>query len=192
VLGRLAFHGAPVEPEHEYLRVFNGFAAALDARSLAVIAADTGVAGVFPVRAAYPAALDDARDQSATRSGIGAGIPGFDGAGVTVALIDTGVDLDHPFLEGKLLRGIDIVDPDDRRNATVRNSRACSQEAAGPTGFVGLRRVQRSSRSALPAGSRTPRAGWRCTRGRINCSRGSKPPSIPTGTVTSTTPRVWR
>ena len=33
VLTRLAFKGAPIEPEHAYYRVFNGFATALDARS---------------------------------------------------------------------------------------------------------------------------------------------------------------
>jgi subtilisin family serine protease len=37
-------------------------------------------------------------------------LPGFDGRGVTVALLDTGVDESHPYLRGKVLPGIDIVD----------------------------------------------------------------------------------
>jgi subtilisin family serine protease len=116
VLTRLAFRGAPIEPEHEYLRLLNGFAAALDPRTIGVIERDPGVAGVYPVRAAYPAADRRqviATDVFAPGSGRRAdvGIPGFGGNGVTVAVLDTGVDLDHPFLSGSLLPGIDIVEP---------------------------------------------------------------------------------
>ena len=39
------------------------------------------------------------------------GIPGFSGAGVTVALLDTGVDLVHPYIRGALIRGLDVLDP---------------------------------------------------------------------------------
>jgi hypothetical protein len=53
VIARLAFRGAPVDPEHVYVRTFNGFAASLDARALAVIENDPGVAGA--PRSASPA-----------------------------------------------------------------------------------------------------------------------------------------
>ena len=50
VIARLAFRGAPIEPEHAYYRVFNGFATPLDARSLAIVVRDPDVRGVFPVQ----------------------------------------------------------------------------------------------------------------------------------------------
>ena len=52
VLARLAFRGAPIEPEHSFMRVFNGFAAPLDARALAIVQRDPDVKGVYPVRTA--------------------------------------------------------------------------------------------------------------------------------------------
>ncbi len=68
ILARLAFKGAPVQPEHEYLRVLNGFAASIDTGALSVIERDPGVAGVYPVRAAYPAAVEPASGRSRRRS----------------------------------------------------------------------------------------------------------------------------
>ncbi len=47
---------------------------------------------------------------------IGTSIPhqsGFDGSGVVVSIIDTGVDLNHPDLEGKIIGGYDFVDNDE-------------------------------------------------------------------------------
>jgi subtilisin family serine protease len=116
VLSRLAFRGAPAEPEHAFLRVLNAFAAPFDARSVALLERDPLVEGVYPVRAAYPASLD--RDVLASgsfgpRSGRrpDVSLPGFDGSGVTVAVVDTGIDLTHPYLRSRLLEGIDVVDP---------------------------------------------------------------------------------
>lgn len=115
-LAQLAFRGAPIQPEHSYVRLFNGFAAPLDARALAVLDRFKGVAGVYPVRAAYPAtesrsvlATDAFAPGSGRRPDVG--VPGLDGSGVTIALIDTGVDVDHPYIRRSLVRGIDILDP---------------------------------------------------------------------------------
>ena len=42
------------------------------------------------------------------------GIPRFDGSGITVALLDTGVDVTHPFIRDRLLDGFDMLDPERR------------------------------------------------------------------------------
>ena len=47
---------------------------------------------------------------------IGTSIPyqsGYDGSGIVVSIIDTGIDLSHPDLEGKIIGGYDFVDNDD-------------------------------------------------------------------------------
>ena len=154
VLARLAFHGAPVEPEQAYYRVFNGFAAPLDARALAIIARDPDVRGVFPVRTALPAAVDLRRFDDALGAAGGrradVGIPGFSGAGVTIALLDTGVDRVHPYIRSALLPGIDVLDPGGdasaRQNPTTpgRPERHGTEMAGlvvgsgGPGGLAGV------------------------------------------------------
>ncbi len=113
----LAFRGAVIEPEQRYVRVLNAIAAPLDPRVIAVLERDPLVSGVYPVRAAYPAAADRASVLTTEAFGPGSGrrpelgIPGVDGSGVTVALLDTGVDGRHPYLRGRLLPGIDVIDP---------------------------------------------------------------------------------
>ena len=49
--------GAPVDPEQSFVRVVNGFAGAIDPAYLPTIERDPAVAGVYPVRAAYPLSL---------------------------------------------------------------------------------------------------------------------------------------
>jgi len=38
---------------------------------------------------------------------------GYDGSGIVVSIIDTGIDLNHPDLEGKIIGGYDFVDDDE-------------------------------------------------------------------------------
>ena len=115
-LAELAFRGAPIEPEQSFVRVLNGIAASFDARLLPTLERNPLVAGVYPVRAAYPAAVGRSiLETPAFARGSGRRpelvIPGVDGDGVTVALLDTGVDRTHPYLQGALEPGIDVVDP---------------------------------------------------------------------------------
>jgi Subtilase family/Peptidase inhibitor I9 len=122
LIARLGVQGVVVQPEYSYTRVVNGFSAAFDANGLAVLERAPEVAGVFPVRAAYPASRTATLVRSvAYRPAMG--LSDRDGRGIRIALLDTGVDRAQPFLRGRVAGGIDIVggdadvsaapDPDD-------------------------------------------------------------------------------
>ncbi len=118
----LSIHGIQVRVDFSFARVLNGFSAALDARGVALLERQPEVTGVYPVRVAYPASVSS---QLLGHEGlaIGAGqlpsvvLPGYDGRGVTIALLDTGVDSAHPYLRGRIQDGINIVDPEVRGGA---------------------------------------------------------------------------
>src|SRR6266536_430214 len=57
LVARLRVEGVLVQPEFSYTRTVNGFSAAFDARGVALLERAPEVAGVFPVRAAYPASF---------------------------------------------------------------------------------------------------------------------------------------
>ena len=100
MLTQLARHGLGVRPDYSFARVLDGFSAALDPRAVALLEHNPEVAGVYPVRAAYPAAVSASTLARGGRASPGVALPGFDGAGITIALLDTGVDLTHPYLGG--------------------------------------------------------------------------------------------
>ena len=140
VLKRLALEGAPIAPEQTYVRVLNGFSASLDSRSIGVLERDKDVAGVFAVHAAYPATISDTGSptlSAETGSETGAALAGFDGRGVVVALLDTGVDVSHRFVQDRLLPGIDILDPTAGAVAAA-NPLAPEQLEAHATELAGL------------------------------------------------------
>ena len=169
IAARLSREGIQLVPDFVYTRTLNGFAAPIDARALALLERDRDVAGVYPVRAAYPASLSAAQLRGpafAAGSGRRAelSIPGFLGRGITIALLDTGVDVTHPFVRDQLLEGIDLLDPEARAIAhpnpddVTRLERHGTQMAgllAGRGGPAGIRGVAPAA-SILPVRV----AGW--------------------------------
>jgi hypothetical protein len=108
LISRLAVQGVRIRTEFRYARVLNGFSAPLDARSLALLERAPEVAGVYPVRAAFPASVRGLFTVGSGHRPV-LSLPGYDGRGVTIALLDTGVDRAQPFLRGRVEPGIDIV-----------------------------------------------------------------------------------
>ena len=113
-LARLRERGVMLRPEHSFTRTVNGFSAVVDARALTELERAPGIAGVYPVRTVYPASVGSdtlSRPEFGPAGGRrpSIGIPAFRGGDVKIALLDTGVDLRHPFLHRRVLRGVDVV-----------------------------------------------------------------------------------
>jgi subtilisin family serine protease len=166
LISRLGVQGVRIRTEFRYARVLNGFSAALDPRSLSLLERAPEVAGVYPVRAAFPASTGALRQMLAPGSGHRPvlSLPGYDGRGVTIALLDTRVDRAQPFLRGRVAPGIDVVGgnaealaapkPDDR-SELERHGTEMAGLLVGDGGPYGLRGVATGA-SVLPIRV----AGW--------------------------------
>jgi subtilisin family serine protease len=108
LLEGLRRRGVRVSRDQVYTRTLNGFSASVGPRALAELERSPFVAGVYPVRTVYPAAALGADPGEGGDASSEVALPGFDGSGVTVALLDGGVDRAHPALPG-VRRGFDLV-----------------------------------------------------------------------------------
>src|SRR5437764_10661179 len=110
---RLALQGVIVHPTLSFTRVLDGFSAVVPASVIPVLERDPDVAGVYPVRIAYPTTISaGSLTADAADAGSALASAGIDGRGVTVAILDTGVDSQPPVLRGRVLPGIDLVGGD--------------------------------------------------------------------------------
>ena len=166
-------------------------------------------AGVYPVRSAFPASVSSSllreRDfQPGSGHRLDVALPGFDGRGVTVALLDTGVDRAQPYLRGRIKDGVDIVGGSDLALAAPHPDNEAEVERHG-TELAGIivgqavpptcrasRRAPGCCRSASPDGSGRPQVATPCTRAPTRSSPASSAQSIPTATASRTTPRASR
>jgi subtilisin family serine protease len=155
LVSRLALSGVSVHPDYSFARVLNGFSAVLDPSAIPLIERDEDVVGVYPVRIAYPSTISaDVLSRADFGPGSGhrpeIGVSGVDGRGVTVALLDTGVDPAVPYLRGRILDGIDVIGGNSGALAAARPDDSSQLErhgtqmagllvgAGGPSGLSGV------------------------------------------------------
>src|SRR3954452_9495291 len=155
LVSRLSLQGVSVHPDYTFARVLDGFSAQVDSSAIPIIERDENVAWVYPVRVAYPSSIST---RVLSRSDFGPdsghwpdiGMSGIDGRGVTIALLDTGVDPAVPYLRGRIVHGIDIVGGDAGALAAARPDDPSQLErhgtemagllvgAGGPSGLAGV------------------------------------------------------
>ena len=106
-LAELAAQGIVARPDLQFTRVVNGFSAVADPSAVVLLERSPRVAGVYPVRAAFPAAMAQTSDVAAP---LPAAPAAYRGTGITVALLDTAVDPATPYLHGRVSAGFDVLD----------------------------------------------------------------------------------
>ena len=151
IIAKLALRGAVIQPEFSFTRVINGFSAALDAGTIAVLERSPEVRAIYQVRVTYPTSLDaqSLGNPAALIRGYHPQVTlaPYDGRGVTIALLDTGVDRLHEYLRGHVQAGLDVVGGDpgadaapnpDNRSELERHGTQLAGIIVGPSAFGGV------------------------------------------------------
>ncbi len=133
-LAALERRGVKIEPERDYTHVLNGFSAILDGKAVSELERNPLVVGLYPVRSVYPA---EARSSGGPGESPGLSLAGYDGNGVRIALLDTGVDRSHPALHGRVGSGHDFVG-DDGRAVPERSADGAARLETHGTRMAGL------------------------------------------------------
>lgn len=135
----LATGSASGNPTYRFHEVVNGFAVELNAAEHAALQGDARVATIErdrPMRLyedqADPAWGLDRIDQR-TQAGDDQYSWDFDGAGVNLYVVDTGIRLDHEEFTGRIAAGADLADGDDDPSDCAGHGTHVSSAAAGTT-----------------------------------------------------------
>ena len=111
VLTLLAARGLGVRPDFSYSRVLNGFSAVLDSRAVARAQRRARGGGRLPGPRRVPGVRLVAGARAARRPRSRARrCRASTARGLTIALLDTGVDRKQPYLGGRVEPGLDLVD----------------------------------------------------------------------------------
>ena len=174
------------------MRVLNGFAASIDTERALRDRARPRRGRRLPGACRLPGRARRGRRLCCRRAPLRRrASPASTAPGVTVALLDTGVDFDHPFIREALLPGIDVLDPGGLAEPAESPTEAGRLERHGtelaglvvgldgPGDLHGVAPRRRCARSASRAGSPMRRVTSRSTRAPTRCSRGSRLRSIP-------------
>jgi hypothetical protein len=134
LLAALRQRGVVIHRKFVFTRVLDGFSADLDSRAVAELDRNPIVVGIYPVRNVYPA---ETRSASGPGLDPGAALAGFDGRGVRIALLDTGVDRSAGALRGHVSHGFDLV-ADDRSADAEANPEDPGEVESHGTRMAGL------------------------------------------------------
>lgn len=114
--GQLSAQGLKIQDVTGYQQLFNGFSLKADSATIQKISQMPGVKNVFPVVTVARPVVEKATetpDMTSAAGMTGASYLrdelGVTGKGVRVAVMDTGIDTDHPAFAGRVVAGYDFV-----------------------------------------------------------------------------------